>query len=252
MNWSAKTCQGRVRPDNEDSYAVEKIQGPREYWVGVVADGLGGHEGGEIASSLAVKCVTEYLREKASEVSPIELLREAITYGNRKVFDAALNGDGRPGMGTTLTCALVDEKAARLYIGHVGDSRAYLISSGKTVQITEDHSVTGELVRNGIITEDDAMTHPGRNALTMALGTQEDVTVSTYEVGLNPGDVVLLCTDGLTSLVRADELGRAVVELDRDKLPDELVDLANRRGGFDNITVVLLWPDVFSGRGETA
>jgi protein phosphatase len=136
---------------------------------------------------------------------------------------------------------------SKAFVGHVGDSRAYIVSNGKIRRVTDDHSVSGELVRNGTITEEDAMRHPGRNVLTMALGTQETVDVDIYEERLCPDDIVVLCTDGLTSLVSQNEIYDMLVTYDRDQVARKLVDLANQRGGYDNITVVVLWPQAVSG-----
>lgn len=255
MEWRAKTSRGLVRADNEDSWLVERLPlTGRRLWLAMVADGLGGHEGGEIASFLAVKHTKDYIYRCLLSEHPQTILPKAINYGNQQVLKAASEGKGYPGMGTTLTCGIVDEDNRKLYVGHVGDSRAYLISNGQIRQITEDHSVLGELVRNGTITEEDAMHHPGRNVLTMALGTQPQINVATYEENLLPGDVVLLCTDGLTALVRSVEIVNVLVENTKDEVAEILVDMANDRGGYDNVTVVVLWPEIFcaarSKRGE--
>ncbi|QUL98343.1 MAG: Stp1/IreP family PP2C-type Ser/Thr phosphatase [Candidatus Fermentithermobacillus carboniphilus] len=257
MQWRAKTSRGLVRPENEDSWAVVDLSSSgRNIWLAMVADGLGGHEGGEVASSLAVKSAVDYISLHIPQDPPPKLLQDAVEYGNRKVLQAATSGTGFPGMGTTLTCALVEEETSRLYVGHVGDSRVYLISGSKIRQITDDHSVTGELVRNGTISEEDAMRHPARNVLTMALGTQARVEVATYEEELSPGDVILLCTDGLTSLVSPSEIADVISKRRQDDVADALVDLANSRGGYDNVTVVVLWPAISPvpspKRGETS
>lgn len=231
-----------VRPDNEDSWSVQPLGDG--WWVAMVADGVGGNEGGELASTLAVKCCTDYVARLHAKEPPEDLLAAALQYGNRQVLEAASGREGAPGMGTTLTVALVGEREGKLYVGHVGDSRAYVISSQEIRRITDDHSITGELMKNGTITEDDAMRHPARNVLTMALGAQEPVRVSSYRENLAPGDVVVLCTDGLTSLVSSKEIVKQVREHRRDELAADLVNTANGRGGYDNVTVVLMWPDI--------
>lgn len=257
MEWSAKTSVGLVRTGNEDAWDVRKIPSDDgELWFALVADGLGGHEGGEIASELAIKYCSKYLLDNISKQKPTEVLKSAIFLGNTRVFEAGSTKEGCMGMGTTITLALMDESKKSLYIGHVGDSRAYVISGGKIAQITEDHSVTGELIRNGSISEQEAMVHPGRNVLTMALGTQNSINVSLYEKTLLPGDIVILCTDGLTSLVDSQEILDTVTNTARADSAQVLVDLANSRGGHDNTTVIVLWPSVSFGgtaerRGET-
>jgi protein phosphatase len=215
----------------------------------MVADGIGGNDGGELASSLAVKYCTDYVVLHQGREAPRELLVNALEYGNHMVFETASGHRGVPGMGTTLTGALVSEGTARLYVGHVGDSRAYVVSSNRIRQVTEDHSVTGELMRNGAITEEDAMRHPARNVLTAALGTQQSLSVSSYEEDLGAGDVVVLCTDGLTSLVSSKEMVLLLKEKPREEVARELISAANSRGGYDNVTVVLLWPDASVARG---
>ncbi|MEX0974974.1 MAG: Stp1/IreP family PP2C-type Ser/Thr phosphatase [Bacillota bacterium] len=247
MEWSAKTSRGMVRPGNEDSWTVQSL--PDGWWLAIVADGMGGNDGGEIASSLAVKYCTEYVVQNRGKESPEELLNNALGYGNRKVFEAAAGEEGFQGMGTTLTGTLVSEEEGLLYVGHVGDSRAYVASSSGIKQITDDHSITGELLRNGTITEEDAMRHPSKNILTAALGTQHSLRAAGYRVDLGKGDVVVLCTDGLTGLVSSKEIEKLLRERSRDEVAKDLVDVANDRGGYDNVTVVLLWPEVTVAQG---
>jgi protein phosphatase len=243
LEWRAETSRGLVRPKNEDSWSVVGLPGG---WLAMVADGLGGHDGGEIASSVAVSSIQQYVSEHFSGGDPGQVLREAILYGNGKIRESASH-QGVPGMGTTVTCVVITCDMSKAFVGHVGDSRAYIVSNGKIRRVTDDHSVSGELVRNGTITEEDAMRHPGRNVLTMALGTQETVDVDIYEERLCPDDIVVLCTDGLTSLVSQNEIYDMLVTYDRDQVARKLVDLANQRGGYDNITVVVLWPQAVSG-----
>ncbi len=249
MRWSAQSSRGLVRPDNEDSWIVRSFQ-EASAWLAMVADGIGGYDGGEVASAMAVRLCTDYVLTAPHEEDPETILRKALAHGNQMILKASLEKEGYPGMGTTLTGALVREKEGRLYVGHVGDSRAYIVSGTKIRQITDDHSITGELVRKGTISEEDAMSHPGRNVLTMALGTQDFVTVSTYSERLCPGDIVLLCTDGLTSLVNSREIVDLLDGRPREETAEALVDMANSRGGYDNITVVLLWPDVSFSPGR--
>lgn len=248
LEWRAETSRGLVRPENEDAWlVVSLLLGRRQMWLAMVADGIGGHDGGEIASSLAVDAIKQYVSENFFEDNPGQVLKQAILYGNGRIRQSAMSHSGIKGMGTTVTCAMIDRNRSKMYLGHVGDSRAYVISKGRIRRITDDHSVSGELVRNGTITEEDAMEHPGRNVLTMALGTQETVDIDIYEENLAPNDIVILCTDGLTSLVSSDEISDVALTYRKEEVAHKLVDLANARGGYDNITVVLLWPQVALG-----
>ena len=246
LEWRAETSRGLVRPENEDSWLVSNLaRAGKHMWLAMVADGIGGHDGGEIASSLAVNSVSECFSQSLFALfvdKPEDALRSAVLYANSKILESSARGSGVPGMGTTLTCTMIDEKRRKAYFGHIGDSRAYVISGGSIMRITDDHSLSGELLKNGTITEEDAMRHPGRNVLTAALGAEEEIRIATYERDLLPHDIVLLCTDGLTGLVRAEEIFEAAMEYGKDGAAQKLVELANSRGGYDNITVVLLWP----------
>ncbi len=243
MRWSAHTSKGLVRADNEDSWTVKSFEDTNSY-LAMVADGIGGADGGEVASALAVKVCAEYILSLPAVDDPKSVLLKAFAHCNQVVLQASFGSAGYLGMGTTLTSALVDQARGKLYVGHVGDSRAYVVSKGSIRQVTEDHSVTGELIRNGTISEEDAIHHPNRNVLTRALGTQEIVTASIYEERLLPGDAVLLCTDGLTSLVNTPDMVEMLKHASGEEVAKSLVDTANDRGGYDNITVVILWPDV--------
>lgn len=247
MEWSANTSRGMVRPENEDSWTVQEF--PDGLCLAIVADGMGGVDGGEVASSLAVKYCTEYVVNHRGHESPEDLLRNAISYGNSKVYEAASQSTGVQGMGTTLTGALVLPGGGKLCVGHVGDSRAYVVSRGHIRQVTDDQSITGELIRNGSITEEDAMKHPGRNVLTAALGTQQSVTPSIYPLDVLQDDALVLCTDGLTSLLNSKEVLAMLQGSPRDRVAKDLIDAANSRGGYDNVTVVILWPEVTASFG---
>ncbi|HHY34531.1 MAG TPA: serine/threonine-protein phosphatase [Firmicutes bacterium] len=263
MHWDAKSLPGLVRSKNEDAWLVRRIREKPDVWFLAVADGMGGFEGGEFASKLAIQTCYEYLvrtaagcdggekgaKTPAQEVevedralrSLPEALENGVKKANEVVYKEALELFGYPGMGTTLTAALIHGND--LYVSHVGDSRAYLISSGVIKQVSEDHSIVGELVKNGAISEDEAMRHPQRHILTLALGTEADLPVSSYRERLKDGDVVVLCTDGLTTLVSSSEILEAVKTKPRSEISSFLVDLANSRGGYDNITLVVFWVD---------
>jgi serine/threonine protein phosphatase PrpC len=240
VDWDVESTVGLVRSKNEDSWAFEHLD--EGLYLAVVADGMGGYDGGEIASSLAVKSVTAFVKDKMGTMPLRNLLARAVESCNGQVFREARAKKGLSSMGTTLTAAIASENESVVHIAHIGDSRAYVIRKGQIRQITDDHSITGELVRNGTISEEDAMKHPARNVLTMAVGTSESVTCSMYSEKLFFGDTFLLCTDGLTSLVPTKELLQTVLELPRRGIAKKLTQLADSRGGIDNTTVIAFWP----------
>ncbi len=242
LEWRAETSRGLVRPNNEDSWSVMSLPvGRNNLWLAMVADGIGGYDGGEIASSLAVDSIQQYLEKRFLRKNPAQMLKEAIVYSNNRIRENAVGSERLSLMGTTLTCVMVNCDQSKAFVGHVGDSRAYIVSNGKIRRITNDHSVSGTLIKNGTISEDDAMKHPGSNILTMALGTHEFINVDVYEENLKPNDIIVLCTDGLTSLVTSYEIHQMLLIHGKDEVADKLVDLAIARGGYDNITVIIIW-----------
>jgi PPM family protein phosphatase len=225
---AALSHPGRRRRHNEDAYVVEPP-------LFAVADGMGGAKAGEVASGLAAAAVQESGSDGQSGEARVEAL---ISEANRRVFMRASEDREASGMGTTMTVALVEDD--RVAFGHVGDSRAYLIRDGQLEQLTDDHSLVAELVRSGKLTPEEAETHPQRSVITRALGTEADVDVDTFSVPVEPGDVFLICSDGLTSMVD-DQTILDAVEKNRGNLKEAakaLVSAANRGGGEDNITVV--------------
>jgi serine/threonine protein phosphatase PrpC len=228
LETAAISHPGRRRRHNEDAYVVQPP-------LFAVADGMGGAKAGEVASGLAAAAVQESGTDgESGEARVAALIEEA----NRRVFRRASEDREASGMGTTMTVALVEDD--QVAIGHVGDSRAYLIREGRLEQLTDDHSLVAELVRSGKLTPEEAETHPQRSVITRALGTEADVDVDTLSIPATPGDLFLLCSDGLTSMVD-DETILDAVERNRPNLQDAakaLVNAANRGGGEDNITVV--------------
>jgi PPM family protein phosphatase len=224
----AATDVGRVREGNEDGYLIDEALG-----LVALADGMGGHLGGEVASATALEALRAGVTSGAS-------LREAMEEANRAVFAKSLTDASLHGMGTTLTAGTL-VTGGTLLIGHVGDSRAYMFRDGDLRRITTDHSHVEELVRDGKITEDEAAVHPMRSVITRALGIDETVDVDMYPVELLPGDRVVLCSDGLTDMVHEDAIaGELRRESDAKRAAARLVDTANRAGGVDNITVVVI------------
>jgi len=225
---AALTDAGRRRRRNEDSYI-------REPPLFAIADGMGGAQAGELASQLAA---TAFREATGTEAAPEQQVRDLILEANRRVFARSSEDQAVSGMGTTATVALVHDGGVT--IGHVGDSRAYLIRKGRLEQVTEDHSLVSELVRSGKLSPEEADSHPQRSVITRVLGTEPDVDVDTFSVQTEPGDLFLLCSDGLTSMVD-DQTILEIVDKNRTNLDGavrELVRTANRKGGEDNITVI--------------
>ncbi len=226
---------GRKRRRNEDSFVVD----PPFF---VVADGMGGAQAGEVASRLAAGAFRDF--READELDDEERVAATVQEANRRIYERARDDADASGMGTTVTAALLGDET--IVLGHVGDSRAYRIRGGKLEQLTDDHSLVAELVRTGRLTPEEADVHPQRSVITRALGTDPDVDVDTFVVAPEPGDVYLLCSDGLTTMVPGPEILRIVGEHSSlAKAGRALVKAANRSGGEDNITVVL-----FSIAGE--
>ena len=224
------TDTGRKRRQNEDAFVCDPP-------LFAIADGMGGAQAGELASRLAAAAIEEAASAVSGEEGVVDVVREA----NTRIFQRSLENPAAAGMGTTATVVLVDEPGRALAIAHVGDSRAYRYRDGALEQLTNDHSLVGELIRSGRLTEDEAMVHPHRSVITRALGTEEEVEVDTRTVDLAPGDVVLLCSDGLSSMLRDDEIARVLDAPGTDpySAAETLVRAANAAGGEDNVTVVV-------------
>lgn len=225
---------GLVRETNEDSY----ISKPPHLFV--VADGMGGHVAGEIASQLAATTVSNYITENLGNSSLEVLLEKAINQANTSVYQLAQSKEDFSGMGTTVTAVYVD--GDDLYWGHVGDSRIYLIRNREMQQITNDHSLVFELVQSGNITKEEAKTHPKRNMLTRAVGTSCLIKIDTGVIKWQPEDIILMCTDGLTNMVSEQEINNLIhnPQGDFNSILENLIAQAKNAGGFDNITTILL------------
>jgi serine/threonine protein phosphatase PrpC len=230
----AGTDVGRLRSGNEDSH----FRG-RTVWA--VADGLGGHQGGEVASAAAVEPLAALDgREFADPSEAAEALTEAIRSGNAAIIDRAAGTPDLWGMGTTVTAAALAGDRF-LQLAHVGDSRAYLLRDGSLDQLTTDHTIVAELVRRGRLTPDQAAVHPERSILTRAVGLDPTIPVDTPDpLALHPGDQVLLCSDGLTEAVPDPDIAQLLGTADGPAACQALIDAANTAGGPDNITVVLI------------
>ena len=223
------TDTGRKRRRNEDAFVCEPP-------LFAVADGMGGAQAGEVASGLAAAALRESGANGGGEQRVVQLIQEA----NRRVHDRAISDATASGMGTTITAALVGPDG-RVAFGHVGDSRAYLLRNGRLDQLTDDHSLVAELVRRGELSPQEAEVHPQRSVITRALGTDPDVDVDTFSVDAHPGDIFLICSDGLSSYVDGEEIERLISHnrFDLETATKALIQAANRGGGDDNITAVL-------------
>ena len=228
---------GRRRRRNEDAYvAVPPLF--------AIADGMGGAQAGEVASGLAAAVLEEATGDERGEERVASLIQEA----NRRVFQRSSEDAATSGMGTTMTVALLDNADGTIAFGHVGDSRAYRVRGDELEQLTDDHSLVGELVRSGRLSPEEAESHPQRSVITRALGTEPDVDVDTFTVEAEPGDIYLLCSDGLTDMISPRDILAAVeTSGDLEDAARALVAAANAGGGEDNITVVLFQID---GQGD--
>jgi PPM family protein phosphatase len=223
-----RTDTGRQRSENEDSFFVRAP-------IFVVADGMGGAQAGEVAS----KAAAEAFDRDLPDAPPERILRETVETANREIHELARSDPSRAGMGTTITAAIVNAQSEEVAIGHVGDSRAYRLRGGKLERLTRDHSLVEEMRRKGQITDAQAEDHPQRSIITRALGPEPEVEVDVQTVPAAPGDVFLLCSDGLTTMVDEEQIA-SVLETTGSmaEAVRALVDEANRAGGRDNITAL--------------
>jgi len=223
----AKTHQGLVRPSNQDTLLVM----PCAYGV---ADGMGGHRGGETASRVAVQVLEKALQGRMPDAHAI---KEGMEAANRRIFDMGRRDKSLSGMGTTVT--LLWEGPDFIWIAHVGDSRAYLYRNGELMQQTEDHNLVAELVKDKVITQDMAAVHPYRNVITRAVGIDSIVTVDVMKKERNEGDIWLVCTDGLYNMVPDIHIRETISKLSLEMAAEKLLQLAVEHGGQDNISFVL-------------
>ncbi len=226
--FGSRTDIGCVRDHNEDSLVVQ----PPLY---VVADGMGGHAAGEVASEIAVQVIAE----RAPSTPDGAELSAAVGAANEEILLAARDGRGRDGMGTTVTAAILEGE--RLVIAQVGDSRAYLLHQGRLQQLTRDHSLVADMIEAGRLTPEEARVHPGRSVITRALGSVEGTQPDIYELNVEAGDRLLLCSDGLTGMVRDAEIEKILSHVhDPQQCASQLTDEALAAGGHDNVTVVVV------------
>lgn len=225
---------GRVRKVNQDSYFIGPLQ--KQSVMAIVADGMGGHENGEVASRMAVDGIIEHFQEDSSH-TPVALA-EAVKTTNLDIFNYATESTGSNGMGTTLTLLYMQDQLG--LVGHVGDSRAYLVREGKIQQITNDHSWVADRVRQGVLTEFEAKNHHWRNVITNALGTTKEVRLDLSHVNLEQGDRILMCSDGISSLFSDEELENTINTSTPEEAVKFLMAEADERGSPDNTTTLII------------
>ena len=244
MKIYGKTDVGKVRESNQDSMVFKHLD--EDCLYAVVCDGMGGHNGGNVASELAVRTLDASLSsgyDGASRNRSVEtLLRKAIRHTNETVFSVSLKDEGLRGMGTTVVMAyIVDGKA---YIAHVGDSRAYIYDGDSLTRLTVDHSIVQQMIDDGQITEEEAKTHPYRHVITRVLGFTRDVEVDIETVEFAPTDIILLCSDGLSNMLESSEIESVFEEVSANRVCDELVEREMKNGGTDNVTAVIVCGDM--------
>lgn len=245
MDFYAKSDIGKKRENNEDAYLTMKIENEQKnISLFMVADGMGGYSKGEVASAMCIEEVSDYYKNKTNiEVSNsnkiFESIEEAIYLANKKIYNQSIKENIARGMGTTVVLALLIE--GDVYFANVGDSRAYLLSEGSIIQISKDNSYVQELIEKGIIEDEEAKSHKRKNIITRAVGVDLNIIVDMYGEKIHNGDVLLLCSDGLTNMVEDKEIENILKKKikAKDKV-EQLIELANKMGGNDNITVLVI------------
>jgi serine/threonine protein phosphatase PrpC len=245
VNFAAKSDKGMVRELNEDSYKII-TDCPGVSFIFIIADGMGGHKSGDVASKTAVDFVSNYILqfpEVLSEKENItEGIRDIVKKANTDVYIESNKHESNTGMGTTFIIAVVSGN--QLYIGHVGDSRVYAIREGRIKRLTTDHSYVEELIQTGSLTREEAENHPDKNIITRALGCSEDIEVDVYTHEMLPDDYIIMCTDGLTNKLSEVEIKETVEgSAGPEQACEQLIEKANEKGGEDNITVIIIKDD---------
>ena len=241
MKFAAETDRGLVREINEDSYNV--IAGGADTpYAFIIADGMGGHNCGEIASRAAVEYISNSIAQDSRRFLPAEKceaeLRKLVEDTNSAVYQKSLERPETNGMGTTLTMAVIVDTS--IAVAHVGDSRLYLIRAGNIQQMTEDHSYIEALVKNGTITRKEAEHHPRKNIITRAVGCLPELEVDILSLTVEKNDIFILCTDGLTNMLGEGEIAEKVRNSEPDVACSQLIEAAKKQGGEDNITVIVI------------
>lgn len=241
MKIYAETDIGNVRKMNQDAYYISEESDT--YKLCILADGMGGYTGGEIASRVACKSVAEYIKQNLednkaySKEAIMQVIKDAMNYANNVVFEMSRQQKELEQMGTTLEVCVIYNN--RIHIGHIGDSRIYRIRQGIMRKLTVDHSYVQKLVKDGTITKEEAINHPKKNMLMKALGCEPEIEPDIMVKGFNPNDVILICSDGLTNMIAEQEILN-IVESDIQNATQNLIRKAKELGGYDNITTIII------------
>lgn len=238
--------KGLVRSLNEDFADFYEDEFRNIY---VMADGMGGHNAGEVASRLAVETTIDYLRNQKNSEKSDEKLENAIKEANRVIYEKSKSDNALKGMGTTITACLVEDET--LYVANVGDSSCFIIRQDNIIKVTKDHSLVQNLLDSGSITEEEALNHPNKNIITRALGTNENVDVDIFDFKLEGITKIILCTDGLTNEVNKSEIYDIVTQNDMETACRSLIELSKLKGGRDNISVIIFEGVCGNGRNYT-
>ena len=234
------TDVGRRREMNQDYMFTSETAVGKLPNLFIVADGMGGHKAGEYASQFTVDTMVDIIRNTEKE-EPVAAIKQAVTEANRLLIKEAEADESKAGMGTTVVAATLMDKT--LYAANVGDSRLYVLNQDTITQITRDHSLIEEMIRLGEMDKADAKDHPDKNIITRAVGVSPELAIDFFEIEINNGDIILLCTDGLTNMIEDEDIRRIVLsQRDIVERTEKLIETANENGGRDNITVVLLEP----------
>jgi len=226
---------GNTREINEDfvcHYEDDRIR------IYVIADGMGGHNAGDVAAKLASEAVVSYVKEAADITDPIYLLQSAFKFANDEVFNASVSSEKLNGMGTTLTVVFIYREV--IHVGHVGDSSCFAIKGEKIKKITKDHSFVQYLIDTGSITKEQAKSHPRKNLITRAIWTKEELIVDTYQLPISLAEYIVLSTDGLTNYIDEEEICDLVVNNSIEDACTQMINISKERGGKDNITVLIV------------
>jgi protein phosphatase len=230
-----RTDKGLRRDSNQDSFLINKDLG-----LYIVADGMGGHSGGEVASSMAVQTIEKFIKDNRKKIqSPRDLIQKAYEEASHSIYDKAQKEkDTLAGMGTTMV--LLYQHGSSIYVGNVGDSRAYLFRAPYIWQLTEDHSLVNEQIRAGLMKEDQVDSFYGKNMITRSVGYEREVIVDVLEKPIQKGDNLLLCSDGLSGLVTDKKIAEIFKDYSANEVVDKCIDEALKNGGDDNVTVLVL------------
>lgn len=246
------TDRGRIRVQNEDAGGT--FYNKANQLLAVIADGMGGHQAGEVASKMATNSLKEKWEESEKINSPEQAenwLRETVNEINQSIYQSAVETKEYDGMGTTIVITICTYEF--ITIAHIGDSRCYLFSNDGFKQVTEDHSLVNELIRAGQLSEDEAHLYPRQNVLVKALGTEEQVSADIQTIGWEKGNKILLCSDGLTNKLSADEISDFIhANKNMKEIGQDMIHLANERGGEDNISLVIIFRDPVTKAGESS